>query len=150
MEGLNIQSPAKTECVCANGCVRLEAALRRKITVWHQSTGRAIREQTDPMHSNHSRGTLMSYGDHSAQRCFKLNVPILIVLLIWGSCELVMSADESGQRIMGNGVLSEWQGTEWSAFWRSSWALQLEIVTHASIPKPNPDPNPNHIVSTCI
>ncbi len=52
------------------GRIRLEAALRRIITVWHQSTARAIREQTDPMHSNHSRGTLMSYGEHSAQRCF--------------------------------------------------------------------------------
>ncbi len=39
-----------------NGRIRLEAALRRMITVWHQSTVRAIREQTDPMHSNHSRG----------------------------------------------------------------------------------------------
>ncbi len=27
---------------------RLEAALRRMITVWHQSTARAIKEQTDP------------------------------------------------------------------------------------------------------
>ncbi len=44
--------------------VRLEAALSRMITVWHQSTARAIREQTDPIHSNHSRGTLMSYGDY--------------------------------------------------------------------------------------
>ncbi len=31
-----------------NRCVRLEAALRRMITVWHQSTTRAIKEQTDP------------------------------------------------------------------------------------------------------
>ncbi len=45
------------------------------ITVWHQSTARAIRKQSDPMHSNRSRGTLMSYGDHSAQRRFKLNAP---------------------------------------------------------------------------
>ncbi len=28
------------------------------------------------MHSNRSRGTLMSYTDHSAQRHFKLNTPI--------------------------------------------------------------------------
>ncbi len=27
------------------------------------------------MHSNRSRGTLMSYGDHSAQRRFKSNAP---------------------------------------------------------------------------
>ncbi len=27
------------------------------------------------MHSNHSRGTLMSYGDHSAQRRLKSNAP---------------------------------------------------------------------------
>ncbi len=56
-------------------CVRLEAALRRMVSVWHQSTARAIREQTDPMHSNRSRGTLMSYTDHSAQRRFKSNTP---------------------------------------------------------------------------
>ncbi len=29
-------------------CVRLEAALRRMISVWHHSTARAIREQMDP------------------------------------------------------------------------------------------------------
>ncbi len=47
----------------------------RMITVRHQSTARAIRKQSDPMHSNRSRGTLMSYGDHSAQRHFKSNAP---------------------------------------------------------------------------
>ncbi len=31
-----------------NRCVRLEAALRRMINVWHQSTARVIKEQTDP------------------------------------------------------------------------------------------------------
>ncbi len=40
------------------------------------NTARAIRKQSDPMHSNHSCGTLMSYGDHTAQRCFKSNAPI--------------------------------------------------------------------------
>ncbi len=40
------------------------------------STARAIREQTDTMHSNRSRGTLMSYSDHSVKRCFKSNAPI--------------------------------------------------------------------------
>ncbi len=30
------------------GCVRLEAALRRMITVWHQSNARAIRKYKDP------------------------------------------------------------------------------------------------------
>ncbi len=39
--------------------------------VWHQSTARAIREQTDPMLSNSSRDTLISYTDHSAQRRLK-------------------------------------------------------------------------------
>ncbi len=28
------------------------------------------------MRSNHSRDTLMSFSDHSAQRCFKSNAPI--------------------------------------------------------------------------
>ncbi len=49
------------------------------ITVWHQSTARAIRKQSDPLHSNRSHGTLISYSDHSAQRCFKSNAPIVIV-----------------------------------------------------------------------
>ncbi len=31
-----------------NRCVRLEAALRRTISVWHQSTARAIRKHKDP------------------------------------------------------------------------------------------------------
>ncbi len=56
--------------------VRLEAALRRIVSVWHQSTARAIRKQSDPMHSNRSHGNLMSYTDHSAQRRFKSNAPI--------------------------------------------------------------------------
>ncbi len=30
------------------------------------------------MHSNRSRGTLMSYGDHSAQRRFKSNAPLVM------------------------------------------------------------------------
>ncbi len=47
----------------------------RMITVWHQSTARAIRKQSDPMHSNRSRGTFMSYGDHSVQRRLKWNAP---------------------------------------------------------------------------
>ncbi len=33
-------------------CVRLEAALHRMITVWHQSTTRAIKEQMDTNQSN--------------------------------------------------------------------------------------------------
>ncbi len=53
--------------------VRLEAALHRMISVWHQSTARAVIEQVDPMLSNHSRGTLMSYTDHCAQRRLKSN-----------------------------------------------------------------------------
>ncbi len=36
---------------------------------------RAIREQMDPMFSNSSRGTLMSYTDHSVQRRLKSNTP---------------------------------------------------------------------------
>ncbi len=31
------------------------------------------------MHSNRSHGTLMSYGDHSAQRRFKSNAPNVLV-----------------------------------------------------------------------
>ncbi len=34
-----------------------------------------MREQTDPMLSNHSRGTVMSYTDHSAWDRFKSNKP---------------------------------------------------------------------------
>ncbi len=45
-------------------------------SVWHQSTVRAIREQMVPMLSNGSRGTLMSYTDHSMQCRLKLNAPI--------------------------------------------------------------------------
>ncbi len=59
-----------------NWRVRLEAALLRMITLWHQSTSRAIRMHKIRLLSYRSRGTLMSYGDHSAQRCFKSNAPI--------------------------------------------------------------------------
>ncbi len=37
--------------------------------------GGAIREQTDPMLSNGSRGTVMSYSDHSVQRRLNSNAP---------------------------------------------------------------------------
>ncbi len=45
--------------------VRLKAALHSVVSVRHQSTARVIREQMKPMLSNGSRGTLMSYTDHS-------------------------------------------------------------------------------------
>ncbi len=61
-------------------CVRLEAALSRMITLWHQSTARAIRMHWIRLLSYRSRGTLMSYGDHSAQRCFKSNAPFVSTL----------------------------------------------------------------------
>ncbi len=61
-------------------CVRLEAALSRMITLWHQSTARAIRMHKIRLLSYRSRGTLMSYGDHSAQRCFKSNAPFVSTL----------------------------------------------------------------------
>ncbi len=50
--------------------------MKRRCAEWHQSTARATREQMDPMLSNSSRGTLMSYTGHSAQRRFKSNTPI--------------------------------------------------------------------------
>ncbi len=46
------------------------------ISVLHQSTVRTIREQVVPMLSSGSRGTLMSYTDHSVQRRLKSNSPI--------------------------------------------------------------------------
>ncbi len=48
------------------------------VSIWHQSTAGAIREEMDPLLSNGSRGTLMSYTDHSVQRCLKSNAPIVI------------------------------------------------------------------------
>ncbi len=50
---------------------RLKAALRKMDSVGHQITARATREPTDPMLSNGSRGTLMSYTDHSVQHRLK-------------------------------------------------------------------------------
>ncbi len=62
--------------------VRLEAALRRMLTVCHQSTARAIRMHRIRLLSYRSRGTLMSYSDHSAQRCFKSNAPSFSILCL--------------------------------------------------------------------
>ncbi len=50
-----------------------EAALRRMISVWHQSTARADRKHRIRLLSYGSRGTVMSSTDHSAQRRFKSN-----------------------------------------------------------------------------
>ncbi len=55
--------------------VRLQVALRRIFSVWHQSTARAIRKHRNRLLSYRSRGTLMSYTDHSAQRRLKSNAP---------------------------------------------------------------------------
>ncbi len=40
------------------------------VSVWHQSTARAIREKVVLMRSNGSRDTLMSHTEHSVQRRF--------------------------------------------------------------------------------
>ncbi len=45
------------------------------VSVWHQSTARAIRKHRIRLLSYRSRGTLMSYTDHSAQRRLKSNAP---------------------------------------------------------------------------
>ncbi len=47
------------------------------VSVWHQSTARAIRMHRIHLFSYHSRGTLMSYTDHSVQRRLKSNAPIV-------------------------------------------------------------------------
>ncbi len=41
------------------------------------------------MHSNRSRGTLMSYGDHSAQRRFKSNAPNVLVPLVKSAADFM-------------------------------------------------------------
>ncbi len=46
------------------------------VSVWHQSTARAIRKHRIRLLSYRSHGTLMSYTDHSLQRRLKSNVPI--------------------------------------------------------------------------
>ncbi len=45
------------------------------VSVCHQSTARAIRKLSTHLLSYRSRGTLMSYTDHSAQRRLKSNAP---------------------------------------------------------------------------
>ncbi len=52
-------------------CVQFKVALRRMISVWHQSI--RIRRL-----SYRSRGTLMWYTDHSAQRRFKSNTRFIL------------------------------------------------------------------------
>ncbi len=46
------------------------------VSVWHQSTARAIRKHRIRLLSYRSRGTVMSYTDHSVQRRLKSNAPI--------------------------------------------------------------------------
>ncbi len=43
------------------------------VSVWHQSTARVIRKRRIHLLYYRSRGTLMSYADHSVQRRFKSN-----------------------------------------------------------------------------
>ncbi len=57
------------------GRVRLKAALHRMVSVRHQSTARAIRKHRFHLLSYSSRGTLMSYTDHSVQRRLMSNTP---------------------------------------------------------------------------
>ncbi len=45
------------------------------VSVRHQSTARAIRKHRFHLLSYRSRGTLMSYTDHSVQRRLKSNTP---------------------------------------------------------------------------
>ncbi len=44
-------------------------------SVYYIKYRESIREQVVPMLSNGSRSTLMSYTDHSMQRCLKSNAP---------------------------------------------------------------------------
>ncbi len=48
------------------------------VSVWHQSTARAIRKHRIHLLSYHSCGTLMSYTDHSVQCSLKSNAPIVV------------------------------------------------------------------------
>ncbi len=59
-------------------CVRLEAALRRMISVWHHSTARAIVSALLLL----SR-YFMSHTDYSAQRRFKSNTPKDLFKVFW-------------------------------------------------------------------
>ncbi len=45
------------------------------VSVWHQSTARAIRKHRIRLLSYRSRGTVMSYTDHSVQSRLKSNAP---------------------------------------------------------------------------
>ncbi len=45
------------------------------VSVWHQSTAKAIQKHRIRLLSYRSRGTVMSYTDHSAQRRLKSNAP---------------------------------------------------------------------------
>ncbi len=90
-----------------------QQALRRMISVYViQSTAWAIREQMDTMLSNGSRGTLMSYTDHSVQRRLKSN-PLKVewlCVLSNGSHDTLMSyTDHSVQRrLKSNPLKVEW------------------------------------------
>ncbi len=63
------------------------------ISVWHQSTARVVRKQRIRLLSYGSRGTVMSYTDHSAQRRFKSNTPIFSMLFFSPLTTLVVTCD---------------------------------------------------------
>ncbi len=46
------------------------------VSLWHQNTARAIRKHRHHLLSYGSRGTLMSYTDHSMQRRLKSHAPM--------------------------------------------------------------------------
>ncbi len=60
-------------------CVQLEAAQRRMMSVWHQSTTRVIKEQTDLWGHTDIILYFNNNSDHSALHCFKSNTPDAIV-----------------------------------------------------------------------
>ncbi len=80
---VHIEKPSDclvAQCFSCSACVLTLGVfdLKRRCTEWSVHDIKVPREryeQIKPMLSNRSRGTLMSYTDHSVQRRFKSNTP---------------------------------------------------------------------------
>ncbi len=84
-------------CYHWNMYVWLEAALRRPIVIWHQSTARVIPKHIEPFlkHIYIFHSTLMSYNNRSAQCHFKLHTPFV-------SCSDVMFSSHMSCFLIGS------------------------------------------------
>ncbi len=121
------------------------------VSVWHQSTAWAIRKHRIRLLSYRSRGTLMSYTDHSAQRrCFSALFTHNCIP-VHGSNSIIKFADDTTVvgLISGNDEMAYRDEVQHLATWCANNNLALNTQKTKELKSIIKDPShPNHRLFT--